>query len=66
MLYKICMEENIKFIQNAKKKGLLKKENSNLSNLLGLANDRKISPKLNGLVIELIKAVYKISGGTKK
>ncbi len=60
------MEEINKFIQIAKKKGLLKKESSSLTNLVGLLNDRNISPRLNNLTIELIKAVYKISGGNKK
>jgi hypothetical protein len=60
------MEEKLKFIQIAKKKGLLKKDNSKLIHLSGLENDQNISPKLNLLTVELLKAVYKISGGNKK
>jgi len=60
------MEEINKFIQIAKKKGLLKKSSTGLENLLGLMNDKSISPKLTNLTIELIKAVYKISGGYKR
>jgi hypothetical protein len=60
------MEEKNKFIQIAKKKGLLKKDGSSLANLEGLMNDKNIPQKLNTFTVELIKAVYKISGGNKK